>query len=124
MDERALQACLDRHLDQAALNFRLDDELGTHHGLAWADFVLLTLLEEEAAPTPALARRLGMSPARLVLQLLPLEKTGLVMREAAADGQRRVALRPGGRRLLAEARETAAAVCAEAYRVRDAASLR
>jgi MarR family transcriptional regulator, organic hydroperoxide resistance regulator len=44
--------------------------------------------------------------------LLPLEKTGLVERAADRDGKRRVMLRPQGRLLLHEARETAANACA------------
>ncbi|NML44870.1 MarR family transcriptional regulator [Ramlibacter sp. G-1-2-2] len=130
MNDSALQSRLDwhleRHLELAATNARLDDELGTHHGLAWSDFVLLWVLDgaDGAVPSAELARRLGLAPSRLVLQLLPLEKTGLVVREANVDGRRRVTLRPSGRRLLREARETAAFVCAEAYRLRDAASLR
>ena len=60
MSEEALQACVDRHLDHAAFVFKLDDELGTHHGLSWADFVLLTVLDAAggAAPATELARTL------------------------------------------------------------------
>ena len=130
MHDAALQSCLDwqvdRHLDQAALNFRLDDELGTHHGLAWSDFVLLAVLDaaDGAMAPQELAARLGLTRSHLVLQLLPLEKTGLVARDADAGGRRCVMLRPSGRRLLREARETAAVVCADAYRLREPASLR
>ena len=118
MSDVALQACISRHLDHAAMSFRLDEELGTHHGLAWADFVLLTLLDAAggSAPAPELARALRTSASRFVLRLLPLEKTGVVERCAAADGKRRVQLRPQGRRLLREARETAAQVCGELAR--------
>ncbi len=48
MSAEALQACMDRHLKHAAMVYRLDDELGTHHGLSWADFVLLTVLDAAA----------------------------------------------------------------------------
>ena len=47
-----------------------------------------------------------------LLRLLPLEKTGLVERAADGDGKRRVTLRLQGRRLLLEARDTAADACA------------
>jgi MarR family transcriptional regulator, organic hydroperoxide resistance regulator len=50
--------------------------------------------------------------SHLLLRLLPLEKTGLVERAADGDGKRRVTLRPQGRRLLHEARDTAAHACA------------
>ena len=102
MSEEALQVCLDRHLAHAALVFKLDDELGTHHGLSWADFVLLTVLDADggAAPATALARTLRTPASHLLLRLLPLEKTGLVERAADGNGKRRVTLRPQGRRLL------------------------
>lgn len=114
MSEEALQACVDRHLEHAALVFVLDDALGTHHGLSWADFVLLAVLDAAggAAPTTELARNLRTPASHLLLRLLPLEKTGLVERAANGDGQRRVTLRPQGRRLLHEARDTAANACA------------
>ena len=122
-----LERQLDRHLDHAALSYRLDDQLGDHHGLSWSDFVLLSVLDGADGGTVssrALAARLGLTRSRLVLHLLPLEKTGLVARDAAAAGSSSVMLRPSGRRVLGEARDTAAAVCAAADRLRDAASSR
>jgi len=114
MSDETLQACVDRHLAHAALVFVLDDQIGTHHGLSWADFVLLTVLGAAggAAPATELARALHTPASQLLLRLLPLEKTGLVERTADGDGKRRVRLRPQGRRLLHEARETAANACA------------
>ena len=114
MSEEALQACVDRHLEHAALVFVLDNELGTHHGLSWADFVLLTVLDSAggAAPATELARTLRTPASHLLRRLLPLEKTGLVRRASDGDGKRRVTLRPQGRRLLQEARDTAANTCA------------
>lgn len=114
MSKEALQACVDRHLEHAALVFVLDDKLGTHHGLSWADFVLLTVLDVAggAAPATELARTLCTPASHLLLRLLPLEKTGLVERAADRDGKRRVMLHSQGRRLLHEARETAAHACA------------
>jgi DNA-binding MarR family transcriptional regulator len=53
-----------------------------------------------------------MPASHLLLRLLPLEKTGLVERAADGDGKRRVTLRAQGRRLLHEARDTAADACA------------
>ena len=113
MSEEALQAFVDRHLEHAAMMFVLDDELGTRHGLSWADFVLLTVLDAAGgtALTKELARTLRTPASHLLLRLLPLEKTGLV--ERAADGGKRcVTLRQQGRRLLHEARDTAANTCA------------
>lgn len=94
--------------------FVLDDKLGTHHGLSWADFVLLTMLgtTDGAVPATALARTLRTPASHLLRRLMPLEKIGLVERTADGDGKRRVTLRPQGRRLLHEARVTAATACA------------
>ena len=113
MIEQTLQACMDRHLKHAAMVCRLDDELGTHHGLSLADFVLLTALDaaSEATPAKELARALCMPASQLLLQLLPLEKIGLLERAADSNGKRRVKLRPQGRRLLHEARDTAQNAC-------------
>ena len=70
----ALEACLDRHLAHAAQVFLLDEELGTHHGLSWTDFVLLAVLDGRggSAPAPELARRLGMRASHLLLRVLRL----------------------------------------------------
>ena len=113
MSADALQTYMDRHLEHAAMVYLLDDKLGTHHGLSWADFVLLAALDAAggAAPATALARTLCTPASHLLLRLLPLEKTGLVERAADAEGKRRVTLRPQGRRHLHEARETAASMC-------------
>ena len=113
MSEEALRTCMDRHLEHAATVYLLDDELGTHHGLSWADFVLLTALEAASEGTPAkeLARTLCMPASQLLLRLLPLERIGLVERAADSNGKRRVKLRPQGRRLLREARDTAQHAC-------------
>ena len=113
MSEDALQACLDRHLRHAAVVFVLDDELGTHHGLSWADFVLLSVLDAAggAASVRELARSLGTPASQLLMRLLPLAKTGLVERTTGSDGTRRISLRPPGLCLLKEARDTAAHAC-------------
>lgn len=113
MSGKALQACLSRHLEHAAAVLVLDDELGTHHGLSWADFVLLMVLDAAggAAPAKELAHTLCIPASHLLRLLLPLEKIGLVERAANGDGKRRVTLRPQGRRLLYEARDTAATAC-------------
>lgn len=109
----ALDTMLRQEAARAALRLRLDEELGNWHGLSWDDFVLLQALdvEPEGWATTELARHLGLVPSALVLRLLPLEKLGLLAREQRAQG-RRVVLRPGGRRLVREARATAEAACA------------
>lgn len=115
MSSSPLQICLERHHRQAALGFKLDDELGLLHGISWIDFVLLSVLDEAggALPTTDLAQKLSVLRSRLLLQLIPLEKIGLIERSLGADGVRRVALRPNGRRQTGEARATAARLCEE-----------
>lgn len=114
MTPSGLQTLLERERAQAIARFRLDDALGTHHGLSWSDFVLLHHLEGEPAGIPhdKLAGALGVLRSRLLLQARPLEKLGLISREGDAS-KRATKLSPAGRRLFREARETAAAACAE-----------
>jgi DNA-binding MarR family transcriptional regulator len=115
--EQELAAHLAQHCAAARMNRMLDEELGTHHGIAWDAFVLLELLHTEGGEMPAaeVGARLGLTSTRLLLQVLPLEKLGLVRRLQAPDGARRLALGNSARRLLAEARETAAGVLAGAW---------
>lgn len=114
MSSTQLQAFLTTHRSHTALCSRLDEELGTLHGMSWADLVLLDALDSAggALPTAELAQQLGVSRSRFLLQLIPLEKIGLVGRGIGAEGTRCVTLRSIGRRQLREARETAAHLCA------------
>lgn len=97
--------------DRAATVFVLDEELGTHHGLSWADFVLLHDLQAGGWAEPQLASRLGLRRSALLMRVRPLEKLGLLARSGEA-GRPVVALRPAGHRVVREASETAAAVWA------------
>lgn len=114
MSASDLQQRLALHREHARATFVLDEELGTWHGIAWVDFVLLEVLGtmDDRAPTAALADAMGVRAARLVLQVMPLEKLGLVRRTMREDGVRCIETLPGGRRLRGEARETAAHACA------------
>lgn len=114
-----LDTFLARDAAHAQACFALDEGLGQHHGLAWADFVLLRQLDTPReggmasnatglAQAP-LAKALGTSRSRLLLRLRPLQKVGLLQCSAGAAGL--VTLTPAGRRLLREAGETAAAIC-------------
>ena len=110
MKDSALQLCLRRELEQAIAVSALDEELATHHGLSWGDFVLLEQLSHRSGglPEAELAQRLGLSPSRLLVRTRPLEKLGWVAR---MDHPRRLALRPAARSMLLQASETAAVVC-------------
>jgi DNA-binding MarR family transcriptional regulator len=57
---------------------------------------------------------MGVQASTLLRQVLALEKTGWLERLRDGAGTRRIALRGPGRQLAAEARVTAAAVCAAA----------
>lgn len=117
MKAAALRTCLALDRAHASLRLKLDDSLGTRHGLGWRDFTLLAVLaaaHEDRVPLGELARPLGLPLSGVVRQLAPLEKLGLLRREGGDAAPRVVALRPGGRRLWQEARETAAEICAAA----------
>ncbi len=72
MSQQDLQACIDSHLEMAARAYQLDNELGSHHGLSWADFVLLMVLDAAggSAASAQLARSLHTPVSQLVLRLL------------------------------------------------------
>lgn len=110
LDER-----IARHCEHAMASGSLDEELGTLHGIAWTQFVLLHLLDTAGGDMPMseIATRLGLSRSRLIIQLLPMEKLGLVRREIGTGdrSERRIALGAAGHRLVREARETASAAC-------------
>lgn len=113
----ALDHCLRVQRAEASLRLRLDDELGTLHGLSFADFALMSLLAEagaEGVPAAALVRPLGLQPSALLRQVIALEKTGLLQRTRDAAGTRRIGLRSPGRQLVAEAQVTANATCGAA----------
>ena len=109
------------HLEQyrrlAQTTLALDEELGTHHGIGWADLVLLDLLQTKGDPitTAQVAACQGLTPTRLLLQVLPMAKLGLLKRTRQPDGTRALALTPAGLRVLTEAKVTAEAVLGLAH---------
>jgi DNA-binding MarR family transcriptional regulator len=108
--------CLALHRANASLQLRLDEELGTFHGIGFNDFALLSWLAQadgHRAPIPALMRPLGQRPSAVLRQVIALEKIGLVERSGTA-GQRQVVLRPAGRAVVNIARETVERVCDKA----------
>jgi MarR family transcriptional regulator, organic hydroperoxide resistance regulator len=116
MNGAALQSCLGLVHAYARLRRKLDDELGTLHGLSLDDFVLLdALFRSDSAGLCAadLEGPLGVQRSAVVRQVIALEKTGLLQR-MNDHGVRSIQLRSPGRRLLQEATETAEAVCAAA----------
>ena len=121
MSAEALARGLRLSLAHAQLALALDDEIGTHHGIAWADLIVLGQLA--AAPggelaLPELARATGQQASALLRQLLPMEKLGMVSRGGEA---RRVRLTTAGRRLQREAGDSAGWVCERYFAGLDAA---
>lgn len=111
-----LDFCLALHRANASLQLRLDDELGTHHGISYSDFVLLHLLAQADGGRiniPDLMLPIGQPQSAVLRQLIVLEKIGLVVREGA-KGLRSAVLRPPGHMLVNAARETADSICSKA----------
>ena len=111
-----LDFCLALHRANASLQLKLDDELGTYHGISFNDFALLDLLAQVDGGRVSIAelvRPLGQPQSAVLRQLIVLEKIGLVVRDGA-NGRRQAVLRPAGRALVNAARETADSICTEA----------
>jgi DNA-binding MarR family transcriptional regulator len=111
----ALETALRVSHAHATLNLHLDEALGTLHGLAWRDYILLRALATSADGHLALADLvdpMGVPASAVLRSIGPLEKTGLVQREP----DRRIHLRRSGRRVLQEATATAERACERALR--------
>ncbi|CAG9932984.1 MarR family winged helix-turn-helix transcriptional regulator [Candidatus Nitrotoga arctica] len=118
-----LDFCLALHRAHASLQLKLDDELGTYHGISFSDFALLNLLAQAdggRVSIPELVRPIGQPQSAVLRQLIVLEKIGLVVRDGA-NGFRQAVLRPAGRALVNAARETADSICTGAVESIDSA---
>lgn len=112
----------------ASLTRRLDGPLGSLHGLSFSDFQLLDALErapDRRLRRVDLANAVGLTASGVTRTLLPLEKIGLVTREADARDARvgYAVLTPAGRRIVREARTTVAQVSADMLAGADATTL-
>ncbi|MGM3277059.1 MarR family winged helix-turn-helix transcriptional regulator [Ralstonia sp. 24A2] len=100
--------CMAVQRAHASLRLKLDDKLGTHYGIDFADFVLLDWLLSNADGHASLVecvQPLGLPRPAVLKRALALEKIGLVERQSAQEG-RRIAIRPAGKTLVHNARET------------------
>lgn len=102
---------------QATMARRFDGRLG--HGLGFNDFAILLALARSAGGKMRridLAESLGLTASGVTRLLAPMEKIGLVKREANVHDARvsYVALAPGGKRMLAESMERAELLSEEA----------
>ena len=101
---------------QAMMSRRFDGL--SAHGIGFTDFAILYLLHQAPGGRlrrTDLAEKAGLTASGITRMLLPLEKTGLVAREASERDARvsYAALTPAGRRIYEEARETANAIAKE-----------
>jgi DNA-binding MarR family transcriptional regulator len=102
---------------QAVLARRFDSRLGG--GLGLSDFVILyhlSLAEDEKLRRVDLAEKVGLTASGVTRLLAPMEKIGLITREADARDARVsfVLLASGGKRLLSERLERAELLAEEA----------
>lgn len=113
--------CLRIARANAVLLRRFDSGLGSHHGISYGDYQLLNHLAR--APGGKLRRidlaeRLGLSASGVTRSLLPLEKIGLITREADPRDARvgYAALTPAGIELAANASEVVDVISRDALR--------
>lgn len=109
-----------------AIKARLAGEFSAVHGLSVNEMFLLMQLEQASRhrlPRVELARRLYMSASTVTRMAAPLEKLGLVGRQADSRDARLayVVLSESGLRKVAEVRETFAEVSEQVFRDRWAA---
>ncbi|MDN2670506.1 MarR family transcriptional regulator [Janthinobacterium sp. SUN026] len=111
----ALDFCLRLARAQALIVRRFDSALGNLHGLSFSDYQLLYQLQR--APGARLRRidlaeRLALTASGVTRSLMPLEKIGLVARQADARDARvgYAVLTAAGQELLGHASATAQAV--------------
>lgn len=102
----------------AAVSRRFDGRLGSWHGISFADFGIL--LQLGLAPDGRLRRvdlaeQLGLTQSAVARALVPLEKIGVVSRKADPNDARVgfAALTATGRRVLADALESAELIAGE-----------
>ena len=124
----ALDFCLRLSRAQAALVRRLDGALGNVHGISFSDFQLLYHLARangERLRRTDLADRLALTASGVTRALLPLEKIGLVERQADPRDARVgfAVLTPTGQELLGHATETAQLICRDLLRAADPADM-
>ena len=117
--------CMAVQRAQASLQRKLDDKLGKHYGIDFADFVLLDWLASHADNRVSLAecaQPLGLPRPAVLKRVLALEKIGLVERQSTHAG-RRIAIRPAGKALAHNARETIDWLCGQALTAIEPASI-
>lgn len=116
-----INLCLTFHRAYAKLRLKLDEELGTYHGIDFDDFALLHLLagaEHGVTSLGILAAELGASRSVMLRRLRTLEKIGLVTHHGGLTN-RRIALRPAGLGLIKTAHDTVGSTCTKPALIKD-----
>jgi DNA-binding MarR family transcriptional regulator len=113
--------CLRLARANAVLQRRLDSALGSHHGISFSDFQLLNLLcraQGGKMRRVDLAERMSLTASGVTRSLLPLEKIGLVSRQADPRDARVgfAVITPVGQELLVNATEVVDVVSREVVR--------
>jgi DNA-binding MarR family transcriptional regulator len=116
IDALEIALALTRAADSLAR--KMDSRLGSLHGLSFSDFTLLLHLSRaplERLKRIDLAEKVGMTASGVTRCLLPLEKIGLITRQADARDARvgYAALSEAGRTLLGYALPTAQSLADE-----------
>lgn len=111
---------------QATISRKIDSRLGG--GLGFSDIMILFHLsqaEGEMMRRIDLAEKIGLTPSGVTRLLAPMEKIGLIRREANARDARvsLVSLAPGGKKLLSERIDSAEELAEELLPANDARSL-
>jgi DNA-binding MarR family transcriptional regulator len=106
----SLQILFDMARLQATVSRKIDSQLGG--GLGFTDIMILFYLsqaEGEKMRRIDLAEKIGLTPSGVTRLLAPMEKIGLIRREANEHDARvsLVSLAPGGKTLLGERIESA-----------------
>jgi MarR family transcriptional regulator, organic hydroperoxide resistance regulator len=113
MSHQNIRFCLTLHRAYGTLRLKLDEDLGTWHGIDFDDYALLQSLAARADNPPRLAdlaTQLAMSRSAMLRRLRPLEKIGLIACHGSVT-ERRVAVRPAGIALVNTAHDTVNASC-------------
>lgn len=127
-DHQPLEVCLRIARAHATLTRRFDTTLGGLHGISFSDFQLLHQLNRAAGNRLRrvdLADQLGLTASGITRSLLPLEKIGLVARQADARDARvgYAVITAVGKRLFSDASETARTTAQELLKDASAARL-
>jgi DNA-binding MarR family transcriptional regulator len=116
--DAALDFCVRLARAQATVTRRLDNALGSVHGIAFSDYVLLQHLSRAIGGRLRrvdLAERLALTASGVTRTLLPLEKIGVVARQPDPRDARvgYAVITAAGHTVLSDASTTARMICQE-----------